>query len=378
VSAGIDQPEQAQPDTTPPPIPPRIPYYFSTGETGNNISKGTIPKTIPKIGSRVLKGRTAPKRDRHADHPPFEQLSILGILGDDGQPKPSPQDQAQKDTGQDRQQKEEHSELLQAHKSDLLKEEASQLDLGRSRHNIFSQERTIDADPEADSEMLSSDMLNMGESVKDDHNGHDDMWPGPKAVAEKAQMLPQLSLKRHTIQVTSARDFNNAQSHKTLALLNEDFDSIDKVRVRQPDKGTLLEGHFQLADENVVKRMEYNDRLKQLIESIKPDYVHLKYEKIGFSEHNRVAAIDTAEDLEDLVAEKEGEREERRVARIEERLQKNGGKTPADLNDIDGMSSASSVDATNGKYNFDTGVVEKFQDDFHEQVAKLDKMCREM
>ena len=65
---------------------------------------------------------------------------------------------------------------------------------------------------------------------------------------------------------------------------------------------TLLEGHFHLADDNVVKRMEYNDSLKQLIESIKPEYVHLKYDKIGFNEHNKVAAIDTAVDLEDLAA----------------------------------------------------------------------------
>lgn len=93
---------------------------------------------------------------------------------------------------------------------------------------------------------------------------------------------------------------------------------------------------------------------------------------MDFGDNNKVVAVDEAVDPEELEAEQARQREERRVQRIEKKLKENGGRTPSDLDDIDGISSRSSVDAENGKYNFDAGLVVKFQEHFQQKVVEAE------
>lgn len=85
----------------------------------------------------------------------------------------------------------------------------------------------------------------------------------------------------------------DAQSHKTLMLLNEEVNCLTNVQVTSPDKhsGVVINGEFTLTD--VMKQqLAYAEGIAELIESSKPQHIDVKHEKIRFNDLREVEEID--------------------------------------------------------------------------------------
>ena len=85
-----------------------------------------------------------------------------------------------------------------------------------------------------------------------------------------------------------------------MSILRDDYKSANSVKVFDPaDSSAVIEGHFMTADEHVQSRLDYNDRLEQLLDSVKPTFSQVKYSKLSFGEDNRVITVDSTIDQEE-------------------------------------------------------------------------------